>query len=376
MFKLRKPSNKYLLYLTIVFLFTMGFELLSNLIVLILLFTQFKELKFRKIDLVPSIVFPLILIPFYLYSGNEYLLRFIIYIPRFLLILVVFEFFLINTSYEFLRSILQRVFLVHCVIILLCAVYPPLNVFFNIILLKPVVSEYRISGLFSGYDFISFFTILYLYGEYRCNGYKFNLFGFFQLFLGFSSTLVTGRFGIILYLVFFSIIFFKKVTLKKIVSLVIVGFVIIIFFYDRILLFYNTFLLLRDTLQLDDRVNVKPSLEDYGSESYDGMYQLSPLTLLKEATMPFHDISKYLFPNVFSTLVDSGPSFVILNMGLFLFVLLYFFYFRLIFKSITGFTFLTILILIMDIKFRMILVMTPTIWILLNIARIKKYEIT
>jgi hypothetical protein len=236
-FKLRKPSNKYLLYLTIVLLLTMGSELLSNAIVLILLFTQIKELKFRKIDLFPVIVFPLILIPFYMYSGNEYLLRFIIYIPRFLLILVVFENILLNISYEFLRSILQKVFIIHCVIILLCAVYSPLNVFLNIILLKPVISEYRISGLFSGYDFISFITILFLYGEYRCNDYKFNHFGLFQLFLGFSATLVTGRFGIVLYLVFFSIILFRKVTLAKIISLVIGGFVIILFFYDRILLF-------------------------------------------------------------------------------------------------------------------------------------------
>jgi hypothetical protein len=352
----------------------MGSELLSNVIILILLFTKFRELKFRKIDLFPAIVFPLILLPFYMYSGNEYFLRFIIYIPRFLLILVVFDFFLLNTSHEFLRSILQRVFIIHCVIILLCAIYPPLNNFFNIILSKPVVSEYRISGHFSGYDFISFFTVFYLYVEYRCNDYKFNLFGYLQLFLGFSATLVTGRFGIVLYLVFFSIIFFRKLTLAKILSLVISGLVIIIFFYDRILLFYNTFLLLRDTLQFDDGVNSKPSLEDYGSENHEGMYQLSPLTLLDEAIRPFNDISRYLLPNVVSTVVDSGPSFVILNIGLILFVSLYIFYFRLIYKSITGVAFLTVLFLLMDIKFRMILVMTPTIWIILNLARIKKHE--
>ncbi|MBB1193872.1 hypothetical protein DNC80_09380 [Flavobacterium sp. SOK18b] len=352
----------------------MGSELLSNVIILILLFTQFRELKFRKIDLFPAIVFPLILFPFYLYSGNEYLLRFIIYIPRFLLILVVFEKFLLNTSYEFLRRILQRVFVIHCVIILLCAVYPPLNVFFNIILAKPFVSEFRISGLFSGYDFISFFTVLYLYGEYRCNDYKFNVYGYFQLFLGFSATLVTGRFGIVLYLVFFSIIFFRKVTLAKIASLFISGFVLMMLFYDRILLFYNTFLLLRDTLQLDDPGNSKLSLEDYGSEKPDGMYQLSPLTLYEEATKPFHDISSYLLPNVIPTVVDSGPSFVILNIGFILFVLLYIYYFRLIYRSITGVTFLTALIFIMDIKFRIILVMMPTIWIILNLERIKKQE--
>lgn len=374
MFKLSKPSNKFFFYFTIVFLLTMGSELLSNVIILILFFTQYRELKFRKIDLFPAIVFPLILLPFYLYSGNEYLLRFIIYIPRFLLILVVFEKFLFNKSYNFLRSILQRVFFIHCIVILLCAAYPPINVFFNIILAKPFTSEFRISGLFSGYDFISFFTVLYLYGEYRCNDYKYNFFGYFQFFLGFSATLVTGRFGIILYLIFFSIIFFRKVTLTKILSLLISGFILMIIFYDRILLFYNTFLLLRDTLQLDNPGNSKLSLEDYGSEKQEGMYQLSPLTLYDEATRPFHDISSYILPSYKPTVVDSGPSFVILNIGFILFVLLYIYYFRLIYRSITGVIFLTFLIFIMDIKFRIILVMMPTIWILLNLERIKKHE--
>lgn len=352
----------------------MGLDLLSNVIILILFLTQFNELKFKKNDLFPAIVFPLILIPFYMYSGNEYLLRFIIYIPRFLLIFVVVEKFLLNTSYEFLRSILQWVFIIHCVIILFCAFYPPLNYFLNIILAKPVVSDFRISGLFSGYDFISFFTVLYLYGEYRCNDYKFNLFGYLQLLLGFSATLVTGRFGIVLYLVLFSIIFFRKVTLAKISSLFISGAVIITLFYDRILLFFNTLLLIRDYLQLNDGAKIKPTLEDYGSENQEGMYQLSPLTLFEEATRPFHDISRYLLPNIVPTVVDSGPSFVILNLGLILFVSLYIFYFRLIYKSITGVAFLTVLFLLMDLKFRMILVMTPTIWIILNLARIKKHE--
>lgn len=264
----------------------MGSELLSNLMILILLCTQYKDLKFRKTDLFPAIVFPLILFPFYLFSGNEYLLRFIIYIPRFLLILVVFEKFLLDISYEVLRIVLQRVFIIHCVVILLCAAYPPLNVFFNIILAKPFVSEFRISGLFSGYDFISFFTVLYLYGEYRCNGYKFNGFGYFQLFLGFSATVVTGRFGIVLYMLFFSIIFLRKITFAKIASLFVSGLVLGMLFYDRILLFYSTFLLLRDTLKLDDPSKSKLSLEDYGSEGQDGMYSLSPLTLYEEATRP------------------------------------------------------------------------------------------
>lgn len=362
------------MYFTVVFLLTMGSELLSNAIVLLLLYMQWKELKFRKIDLFITISIPLILLPFYLYSLNEHLLRIILYVPRFFIIVLVFENFLSNVSYKFLRSILQTVFIIHCFVILICAAYPPLNVFFNVILAKPFTSEFRISGLFSGYDFVSFFTVLYLYGEYRCNDYKFNAIGYLQLLLGFAATLVTGRFGIVIYLVFFFIIFFKKITFSKIISLIISGFVLFLLFYDRIVLFYNTFLLLKDTLQLDDPENSKLSLEDYGSEGQDGMYSLSPLTLYEEAAKPFRQISNYILPNNVATVVDSGPSFIILNLGFVIFFLLYFYYFRLIYRSLRGITFITVLILIMDFKFRIVLVMLPTVWILLNLNRIKKYE--
>jgi len=174
--------------------------------------------------------------------------------------------------------------------------------------------------------------------------------------------------------VFFFIIFFKKITFSKIISLIISGFVLFLLFYDRIVLFYNTFLLLKDTLQLDDPENSKLSLEDYGSEGQDGMYSLSPLTLYEEAAKPFRQISNYIFPNTVATVVDSGPSFIILNLGFVIFFLLYFYYFRLIYRSLRGITFITVLILIMDFKFRIVLVMLPTVWILLNLNRIKKYE--
>ena len=58
------------------------------------------------------------------------------------------------------------------------------NSFVNIALRKAFTSDFRISGLFTGYDFISFFTVLYLYVEYRCNDYKFNKLGYLKLFLG------------------------------------------------------------------------------------------------------------------------------------------------------------------------------------------------
>lgn len=374
MLKIKKFSNKFLLYFFVLFLLTLGSEILSNIIIIALFFYYYKDVKFSKRELIPTVFFLLILLPFYFFSNNEYILRFIIYIPRFLLILIIFERFLLCTSYDFIRRISFVVFTIHCIVILMCAMYPPLNVFLNFILSKPFVSEFRISGLFSGYDFISFFTVLYLYGEYRCNEYKFNFSGYLQLLLGFSATLVSGRFGIIMYLIFFAFIFFKKITFSKITSLIVIGSIMVVLFYERILLFYNTFLLLKDTLQLDDPNNSKLSLEDYGSEKQDGVYQLSPLTLFDEATRPFKNISNYIFPNFTPNVVDSGPSFVILNIGFILFIGLYLYYFKLLYKEMNGIIFITFLILVMDIKFRILLVMMPTIWIVLNLSRIKKYE--
>lgn len=341
---------------------------------LALLMLKIEKLRFRKNDLYCVFCFLLILIPAYLYSKNEYLLRFIIYIPRFLVITVLFEIYLLQISYEKLKRVLCTVFFIHCTVILLCFIVPPLNNFLNVALGKAFTSEFRISGLFSGYDFISFFTIFYLYVEYRCNGYKFNALGYFQLFIGFSATVVSGRFGMVPYLVFIGYIFFKKINLAKVAAFAVVCVAAFFIFYERILLFYNTFQLLRDSLQLSDPDNNTLSLKDYGSDGQEGFYQLSPLVLYHEATMPFNNVTGYILPSSVGTMVDSGPSFVILNIGFILFLCLYVYYFKSIYRPLKGTVLFTVFILIMDIKFKIILVFMPTVWILLNLNRLKKYE--
>jgi len=256
----------------------------------------------------------------------------------------------------------------------LCFIFPSLNSFLNIALGKKFISDFRISGLFSGYDFVSFFTVLYLYIEYRCNNYRFDRFGYIQLLIGFAATAVTGRFGMVPYCLFFSYLLLRKFTLTKALSFGSAFLVIFFILYDRILLFYNTFLLLKDSLQLADPSKSNLSLEDYGSEGQEGFYQLSPLILYEEATRPFYHITKYILPTTTSTTVDSGPSFVILNIGVILFLFLYIYYFKSIYKFVSNTIFLTVLVIIMDIKFRIILVLMPTIWILLNLNRIKQQE--
>lgn len=369
-----KIGNYQFIFFTTVFLLTIGSELISNLIVLILLALNLKELAFKKKQVVYTIIMLTILIPFYLYSGNQLLVRYIIYIPRFLLLLAIFNRYFDLLTFEMFRKILRSVFLVHCSVILLCFVVPPLNNFLNVALGKAFTSEFRISGLFSGYDFISFFTVFYLYVEYRCSNYKFTTTGYLQLFMGFSATVVSGRFGMVPYLIFFLYIFFKQINLTKIITFGIACVAMFFLFYERIMLFYNTFLLLKDSVNMTALETSKLSLKDYGSEGQEGFYQLSPLVLYNEATLPFTNFLKYVLPSVCAGEVDSGPSFVIINIGFILAISLYIFYFTSLYKGVKSTAFLTLLIMIMDVKFRIILVLMPTVWILLNLGKLKKFE--
>lgn len=354
---------------------TMGSEVMSNLIVCILFVLKADSIKLKKNYLYFVLGFLMLFIPIYFLTFNDVLLRFIIYIPRFIIIKVLIEEYLAEFSENTLKGILQNIFLLHCTVIILCFLFPPFNSFLDIVLNKYYSSDYRISGFFSGYDIISFFTVFYLYVDYRCNNYKFTRIGYLQLFLGFSATVVTGRFGLVLYLVFLSYIFFRNINFTKTISFLSICSVLFFLFFDRIFLLYNTFLLIRDSLDAVDPDNTSLSLEDYGSEGQEGFYQLSPLVLYREMTMPFTNISNFLIPSINETIVDSGPSFVVLNIGLFMAICLYLFYFKIIYKGIDSTVFFTIIILIMDIKFRILLVLMPTIWILVNLERLKKHNL-
>lgn len=356
----------FILNVLVVFLLTMSFEIVGNIFLILFLLVYKDKLVLDKKYLFLSLLYSALLIPFYINSSNSFLLRFIIYIPRFLLIVYGLKSYISTWKKIDLENTLSIVYVIHCFVILACAIYPPLNDFLNIILGKRFTSEFRISGLFTGYDFISFFTIVYLYVDFRLSDFTFNAERTFKLILGFSATIVTGRFGLISYLIFLGFIFFRRITFSKILIFgigIILGFKI---FYTRILLFFSTFLLLRDAIQLEDPYNSKISIEDYGAESQDGIYDLSPLVLLEESTRPFYKIGTYFFPNLIGDEVDSGPSFVILNIGFFLSILVYILYFKVILKDVKSSFLLFLFILLMDFKFRTILVLMPTSWIVLN----------
>jgi hypothetical protein len=135
----------------------------------------------------------------------------------------------------------------------------------------------------------------------------------------------------------------------------------------------SSFFLLKDAVKLESSQLSKLSLSSYGFENQKGIYSFSPLTLLEEATRPFYNITEYILPPLASTHVDSGPSFVILNIGLLIGIGVYIFFYQSIFSGLSKPMMFFILILLVDIKFRTILVLMPTSWVFLHILLIKKH---
>jgi hypothetical protein len=105
----------------------------------------------------------------------------------------------------------------------------------------------------------------------------------------------------------------------------------------------------------------------FDGKEIEGQYNQSPLTWYFEFVKPFKEIGNYLSPGKLYV-VDSGPSFFVLNFGLFLAVFFYIFYFR-IFKSVTRkqIPFLVVVIILaVDLKFRLLYSLMPLMWLTVN----------
>jgi hypothetical protein len=105
----------------------------------------------------------------------------------------------------------------------------------------------------------------------------------------------------------------------------------------------------------------------FDGKEVEGQYNQSPLTWYFEFVIPFKEIGNYLSPGKLYV-VDSGPSFFVLNFGLFLAVFLYIFYFRM-FKLVTKkhIPFLVVVIILAaDLKFRLLYSLMPLMWLIVN----------
>jgi hypothetical protein len=352
---------------SVFFVLTLGFELLSNVIFLSFLPFFLNRLKFRKGVLVTIILLLLFLIPFYLITANGVYLKYWTLTLRMLILVSLYNHIFTAKLKSFeLKPIIDKIFYVHVVCIIICSLSPLINsIVTNIFAYSVRVTNFRVSGFFSGFDIVSFFILVYLAYEYlgARNGMSTKF--LMKLFLGAFAIFQSGRFGVIPLAIFVFFLFFKFKNVKWIFLAIPV--IIAIFtsgvLDERLKNITSTFNMLQ--VAVDDLDEVNNSF--FEGKEFEGQYNQSPLTWYFEFIKPFEEIHNYLVPGKQYN-VDSGPSFFVLNFGLFLAIFLYIFYFR-IFNLVSGIhiTFLVaVIVLAADLKFRLLYSLMPLMWLMLN----------
>jgi hypothetical protein len=347
------------------FLLTLGFELLSNIIVLSFLPFFLNRLKFRKGVVVTIILLLLLLIPFYLITANGVYLKYWTLTLRMLILVSLFNHIFTFKSFE-LKAILDKIFYVHVFCIIICSLSPRIGgIVTNIFAYSVRETNFRVSGFFSGFDIVSFFILVYLAYEYLSARKVLSHSLLIKLFLGAFAIFQSGRFGVIPLAIFVFFLFFKFKNIKW--MLLSIPVIIAIFssgiLDKRIENITSTFNMIQvAVVDLDEVDN-----SFFDGKEVEGQYNQSPLTWYFEFVIPFKEIGNYLSPGKLYV-VDSGPSFFVLNFGLFLAVFLYIFYFRM-FKLVTKkhIPFLVVVIILAaDLKFRLLYSLMPLMWLIVN----------
>ena len=272
---------------------------------------------------------------------------------------------------------LEAVFFIHAITIILCFIFPTLND-----LLRPYFSydggsEFRISGFIQGYEFTAFLLTIYLAYDYLNLSKNVTPKFLLKLSLGLIAALLGGRYALIpvsillIYILLDSKYFMTKISF---ISIGVTSFILI--FEDAVQNIYQTSLMLIDLV----KYGVDYDFSIYWDDGSRDQYNLSPLTLIHELTLPLYSWSNHLLPSATEILLDPGPSYMMINVGFLLTLLLYIFFFRLI-RNVFGVSLPLIVIalfMVIDIKYRTLYALMPTLWILLNhvnyVNRIKRFD--
>jgi hypothetical protein len=349
------------------FVQTLGFEFLSNIVVLSFLPFFLGRLKFPMGVVVTIILLGLLLIPFYLITANGVYVKYWTFTIRMsILVILVNHIYTVKLKSFELKPILEKIFYVHILCIIVCFLSPRINgIVTNIFAYSLRETNFRVSGFFSGFDMVSFFIVVYLAYEYLSarNLLSTNL--LIKLFLGAFAIFQSGRFGVIPLAIFVFFLFIKFKNIKWV--LLAIPLIIAIFSsgvldnqFENITSTFNMLQVAVDDLDMVDN-------SFFDGKEIEGQYNQSPLTWYFEFVKPFKEIGNYLSPGKLYV-VDSGPSFFVLNFGLFLAVFFYIFYFR-IFKSVTRkqIPFLVVVIILaVDLKFRLLYSLMPLMWLTVN----------
>jgi hypothetical protein len=248
----------------------------------------------------------------------------------------------------------------------LCFVSPKINaVVTNIFSFSSRDNNFRVSGFFSGFDIVTYFILIYLAYDYLNNINAVRTSFLVKLLLGGLAIFMSGRFGVILLATFVGLLFLK---FKNIKWLFLAIPILLMVFYSNFLgsqveNIFNTLEMLQvaavDIEQVDNSF--------FGGRKIEGQYNLSPLTWYYEFMRPFRDLGQYILPGN-NNVVDSGPSFFVLNFGLLMAAFLYVLYFR-IFKLVTKVRvpiLVAVVFFAVDLKFRLLFSLMPMVWLSLN----------
>tara|TARA_B100001758_G_C18391140_1_gene602998 strand:- start:481 stop:1389 length:909 start_codon:yes stop_codon:yes gene_type:complete len=273
-----------------------------------------------------------------------------------------------------ISSTLKSIFYLHGFAVLLCYIFPPINqLFISIFGYSSATfsggSIDRISGFIQGYDFVSYFFIIYLAYEYLNNNKKLDKKYIFKLFIGISASLMSGRYSFIpiSLLLLFIASNGGRIILKT--NFLVITSIIFVSIFPMI--FENIFIAINIMKDLFLH-GFQYDFAEYSSEgryeiNVDGQYNLSPVQLIQESIRPFLNWNNHILPSKNVT-IDPGPSYMILNLGFLIAVYLYLFFFKVIKyylkESVPLIVF--IIFLSIDIKFRSLYALFPTCWLIVN----------
>ena len=304
---------------------------------------------------------------YFLFADNQTLLKYALYLLRFMAL--TYLIFLVLRLEIHLSSGLEIVFYVHASAIILSFIFPVLHDFLRLYFTYEGGSPFRFSGFIQGYDFVPFIMTIYLAYEYLNLSKRINAKFIFKLSLGIIASLLSGRYGIVPVVILLAYILLdSRYFVTKVGFTVLATFCFIFIFGDVVQNIYQTSLMLVDYAKYGIDYDFSKYWNDTQRDK--GQYVLSPITLLQEITLPLYTWKEHLLPTSIEINLDPGPSYMMMNLGFLITVLLYIFFFKFI-KNIYGisipFIVITIFIII-DLKFKSLYVLMPTLWLLLNHA--------
>ena len=344
-------------------LITSGIDLGAYFLQGILFIFVFNKLIFDKKLFNSTLVILCLLILVFIFTLNLIVLKYFG--------LVFFNFILNYSSKYFfskqknIKNIVDYVFSLHIIVILLTFFIPPLNNLLSI----GTKDSIRYAGLIRGYDFVPFVCGTYIICEFRYIKYKFDIFFALKIALSIIVTLLSGRFGLVVFAFVFMYLLISKFSLSKFFVLLLVISIGIFVFNERFQFAYTTVVNILDySVNSDEGVFTKIEGEN------DGYYAASPITWFNEFNKPFLDPFKYLWPQKFVTIVDTGIAYIFSNLGFLCGLVLYIYSIN--FFKVNNKTFYAMffLFLIVDFKFRSMFVVLPMFWLYLNLIKIEYKE--